>query len=244
MKKKFVLTAAFFALLACPAFAKIETLPQGGRPKQHIQIGYGRTLDRGIDRNKNYGEVQYSFDWQPFAGFVGFQSDSQIFDLTVRTTYLPFAGGHQNGVWRFGLSTAYHFQRSKDSYGQHDILGEIEARWISSYGVTFIGRTGYSCRITTFDSIENFNIANGDFVAYAEVDKIWKNGFEIFTSIGTYNLYRYPLFFCPQWTFGAAWNFKETFRIGALLEVGMTDFYAAVAYFNHLMTKCSVRIMF
>ncbi len=244
MKKTSVLAFLVSALFLSSAFAKIETLPIDQRPKQYIQLGYGRTVDRGINRNKNYGFAQYNFEWQPFGGFAGFQSDSKIFDLTLRTTYLPFAGYHQNGVWRFGASTAYHMQRSLDSYREHDILWEIEARWISTSGLTFVGRTGYSLRVTTFDAIKNFCMTDGDIVAYAEVDKVWKNGMELFTSLGSYNLYRYPLFFCPQWTFGAAYNIKEVVRVGASLEVGMTDFYASVAYFNHIMAKVDVRICF
>ena len=244
MKKSAVLTFALSALFACSAYAKVELVPQEERPKQYVQLGYGRTFNRGIDRDKNYGEARYNFDWQPFGGFAGFQTDSKIYDLTLRTSFLPFAGYHQNGVWRFGAAAAYHLQRSIDSYCEHDVLGEIEARWISARGLTFTARTGWSYRMTTFDAIKNFSITQSDFTLYAEVDKVWNCGLELFTSIGSYNTYRYPLFFCPQWTFGAAWNIKNFVRIGASLELGMTDFFASVAYFNHIMARCDVRILF
>ena len=244
MKKVFALSAAIFFLFLSSVFAKVEALPQEERPRQFVQLSYGRTMNRGINRSKNYGEIQHNFDWQPFGGLVGFQSDAALYDLTIRTCYLPFVGGHQNGAWRFGASSAYHMQRSIESFRSHDILLEIEARWISTNGLTFTGRSGYAFKATTFDAIKGLAIRNHDFVAYAEVDKVFSNGIELFTSIGTYNLYRYPLFFCPQWTFGAAYNFKKAFRLGALVEVGMTDFYASVAYFNHIMVKCNARICF
>lgn len=244
MKKFFALAAIIFAFCLSSAFAKLETLPIAERPSQFIQMDYGRTFNRGIEPDRNWASAEYSFEWQPFCGFAGAQLDDNYYDLTLRTSYLPIASYHQNGVWRFGVSTAWHNQRAFDSYSEHDILQEIEVRWISTRGLTFTARHGYSLRITTFDAQKDTAIWNGDWVAYAEVDKVWKSGFELFTSVGTYNLYRYPLFFCPQWTFGAAWNFQNAIRLGALAEIGMTDFFASVAYFNHILIKCNLRIMF
>ena len=244
MKKFFVLFIPLIFFPLSSAFAKVEFVPQDKKPRQWIQAETGGTFDRGIDRKKFFGGGAYDFDWQPFSGFAGAQIDANLVDATLRTAWLPIASERENGVWRFGAAAAWHLQRSPYSYTEHDILGEIEARWISKRGLTFTARTGYSWRITSFDALENFSVGQSDFVAYAEIDKLWKCGLELFTSIGTYNLYRYPLLFCPQWTFGAAWNIKDRVRVGALLELGMTDFFASVAYFNHVMIKCNARFMF
>ncbi|MCR5045638.1 MAG: hypothetical protein K6A42_03575 [Treponema sp.] len=242
--KKFVFFALFLSLSLPCAFAVIETLPQDERPKQFLQFDFSQEMNRGIERKKTWGGVQYNFDWQPFGFFGGFQINSQLRDLTIRSDYLPFAGYHENGVWRFGPTTSYHMQRYSNSFREHDILQEIEARWISKRGLTFKGRTGFSLRITTFDAIKNFSISSLDFMAYAEVDKRWSNGLELFTSLGSYSLYRYPLFFCPQWAFGAAYNIKDKIRLGALLELSMTDFFASVAYFNYITLRFNVRFCF
>ena len=230
--------------LFSPAFAKVEPLAQAEKPDQFIQMDFGRTMNRGIERNQTWAGFQYSFDWQPFFGFAGFEFEPNYYDITLRTGFLPFAGYHENGVWRFGATTAWHLQRKEGSYSQRDLLQEIEVRWISTRGLTFTARTGFVFKAALFDKLDDFCIKNFDPVAYAQIDKVWKSGFELFTSIGTYNLYRYPLFFCPQWNFGAAWNFKKTLRLGALAEIGMTDFYSSVAYFNHVLVKCNLRIMF
>ena len=244
MKKFAAFLAPLIILFSRPAFAKIETLPQSERPKQFIQFEFAQTPNWGINKKQNYGGAQYNFDWQPFGGFAGFQANQREFDLVLRTDYLPFASYHENGVWRFGAATTYHLQRSSGNYAQHDILQEMEVRWISARGLTFTVRNGYAFKLTSFDAIDDLKITNHDFVAYAEIDKLWPCGAEIFTSIGSYNLFRHPLFFCPQWNFGAAYNFKNIVRLGVILELGMTDFWASVAYFNHITVKWNARFMF
>lgn len=241
-KKASFLIFITFSLTA--AFAVIETLPQDEKPKQFLQFDLSQETNRGINRKETWVGMQYNFDWQPFGFFGGFQIDSNTQDLTIKSDYLPFAGYHVNGVWRFGMATTYHMQRYKKSYRQHDILQEIEARWISTKGLTFTVRTGFSWRVTTFDAIKNFSISNGDLVVHAEVDKRWSNGLELFTALGSYSLYRYPLFFCPQWAFGAAYNIKDRVRLGAVVELSMTDFFASVAYFNSIVFKWNLRFCF
>ena len=244
MKKIATLLSFIILFLSHNAFAAIETLPNDKRPKQWLQFGVNKNTNRGIDRKQTWGGMEYNFDWQPFGAFLGFQMNSRMVDMTARTDYLPFAGWHDNGVWRFGAATTFHLQRFDGSYSEYDISEEIEARWISANGLTFTARTGFVWRITTFDAIKNFNIAEGDASAWAEIDKVWKKGLELFTSLGSYNIYRYTKFFCPQWTLGAAVNVKKVFRLACALELGMTDFWSSVAYFNHIMLKWNARIMF
>ncbi|MBR5966209.1 MAG: hypothetical protein IK015_08870 [Treponema sp.] len=244
MKKVLSLTLLAAWLLAEPAFAKIETLPQTQRPKQFLQFDMAASTNRGIERNQNWLGMEYNFDWQPFGFFAAFQLDSRTSDWTLRSDYLPFAGYHQNGVWRFGAATTYHAQRYKNSYWEHDLLEEFEVRWISNTGLTFTVRNGYVFRLTTFDALNDFKITDHDFCVFAEVDKVWSNGLELFTSLGSYNLYRYPRFFCPQWNFGAAYNIKDAVRLGVLLDVSMTDFWASAAYFNHILVRWNVRFSF
>ncbi len=244
MKKTFALAFSISAIFISSAFAKIELLPTDERPTQWLQFNLGRSAERGIERNKTWTGIEYNFDWQPFGGFIGFQTDTDNFDLTLKTDYLPFAFRSKRGVWRLGAATNWHMQRRPDSYFQHDILEEFEARWLSDKGFAFCARGGYSLRITTFDALQNFKVTQSDIVISMEVDKIWKSGIELFASIGSYSLYRYPLFFCPQWTLGAAFNIKRQIRLAASLDLSMTDFYASVAYFNQIIAKCSVRFIF
>ena len=244
MKKFSAILIPLIFIAAVPAFAKIETLPQSKKPKQYLQFDLAHNTNRGIERNQNWLGMRYDFDWQPFGFFAAFQSDARTNDFTIKSDYLPFAGYHQNGVWRFGASTTYHMQRYKSSFTMHDILEEFEVRWISNYGLTFTVRNGYRFGLTTFDAIKDFRIKDHDFCVYAEVDKVWKNGLEIFTALGSYSLFNYPKFFCPQWTFGAAYNIQNAVRIGASLELSMTDFFASVAYFNYISLRWNVRFCF
>ena len=244
MKKLSAVFIPIIFIAAAPAFAKIETLPQSEKPKQYLQFDMAQAANRGIERNQTWLGMEYSFDWQPFGFFAAFQSDARTNDFTLRSDYLPFAGYHENGVWRFGAATTWRGQRYKTSYWQHDILEELEIRWISNYGLTFTIRNGYAFRLTAFDAIKNFHITDHDFVAFVEVDKVWPNGLELFTSLGSYNLFRQQRFFCPQWTFGAAYNIKGAVRIGFLLDLSMTELWASVAYFNHILARWNVRFCF
>ena len=160
-----------------------------------MQFDLAHNTNRGIERKQSWLGMRYDFDWQPFGFFAAFQSDARTNDFTLKSDYLPFAGYHQNGVWRFGASTTYHMQRYKSSFTMHDILEEFEVRWISNYGLTFTVRNGYRFSLTTFDAIKDFRIKDHDFCVYAEVDKVWKNGLEIFTALGSYSLFNYPKFF-------------------------------------------------
>ncbi|MBR5096066.1 MAG: hypothetical protein IK094_03045 [Treponema sp.] len=242
--KKLVPFATFLFLSLASAFAAIEPLPQTERPKQFLQFDFAQSADRGIERKQNWFGMEYNFDWQPFVFFTAFQLDSRTTDLTIRSDYLPFTSRREKGHWRFGAATTYHLQRYNNSYWEHDLLEEFEIRWISNKGLTFTVRNGYAFRLTTFDAINDFHITDHDFVAFVEVDKLWSNGLELFTSLGSYNLYRYPRFFCPQWTFGAAYNIKDAVRLGVILDLSMTDFYASVAYFNHVLVRWNVRFCF
>lgn len=243
MKK---LSAAIFFLLTtllC-AFPNIKTLPTEERPSQWVQFDLGSTLNRGIKRNQPFCSAEYNFDWQPFQATAGFKTDARIIDFTLRGSYLPFAFYRERGAWRLGAATSYHLQRNSNSFFEHDILEEFEARWISKRGLTVSMRAGYSWRITTYDALKNFFITDADPVIRVEIDKVWASGAELFAALGSYSLYRYPLFFCPQWTFGAAWNIKQSFRLGAAVELSMTDFFASVALANQIVVKCNARFMF
>lgn len=244
MKKLSAIFIPIIFIAAVPAFAKIETLPQSEKPKQYLQFDIAQSANRGIERNQNWLGIQYNFDWQPFGFFTAFQLDPRTSDFTLRSDYLPFISRRENGVWRFGAATTYHLQRYKNTYWEHDILEEFEIRWISNTGLTFTVRNGYAFRLTNFDAIKGLHITDHDFAAFVEVDKVWPNGLELFTSLGSYNLYRYPRFFCPQLTFGAAYNIKDAVRLGLLLDLGMTDFLATVAYFNHVLVRWNVRFCF
>lgn len=242
--KKLAATIFFLLITLLCVFPNIETLPTETRPRQWIQFDFGGTLNRGIQRNQPFGSAEYNFDWQPFQATTGFKTDSRITDFTLRSSYLPFAFYKERGVWRLGAASSYHLQRYSNSFFEHDILEEFEARWISKRGLTAAMRIGYSWRITTFDALKNFCITDADPVACVEVDKLWSNGLELFAALGSYSFFRYPLFFCPQWTFGAAYNIKQRVRLGAALELSMTDFYASVARLNQIAVKCNARLMF
>ncbi len=243
MKKLSALIFFLFITLFC-AFANIETLPIEKRPRQWIQFDFGSSLNRGIRRNQPFASVEYNFDWQPFQATTGFKIDSRTIDFTLRSSYLPFAIYQEKGVWRLGAATSYHMQRYSNSFFERDIFEEFEARWISKRGLTVAARIGYSWRITTFDALKNFFITDADPVICVEFDKLWPNGVELFAALGSYSFYRYPLFFCPQWTFGAAYNIKQKVRLGAEAELSMTDFYASVAHVNQIVVKCNTRFMF
>ena len=245
MKKITAAVIPFFIISLHSVFAAVEPLPQNGtRPQQYIQLDFGITPKVGIEHDRQFFLLQYSFDWSPFIFWTGFESDGNLNDFVFRTDYLPFCADRDSGRWLFGASFTYHFQNYSDEYHEDDFSSEGAVKWKSDSGFTFLARAGFHAKITRFPDLPKIKITDRTMTARVQVNKIWACGTEIGAGFGSYNDFRYPLFFCPQFDVELACNIKKRLRIGAELEAGMTDFWASAAYFNYLMIKLNTRFCF
>lgn len=244
MKKLFLSFLLAFSSIEL-IFAFFEPLPESGtRPQQYIQFDLGITPKVGIEHDKQFFLLQYSFDWEPFVFWTGFESDGALSDFGFRTDYLPFCAKKNSGRWLFGASFTYHFQNYSDEYHENDFSTEAAVKWKSDAGFSFLARGGFHAKITRFPDLPKIKITDRTMAARVQVNKVWPCGIEIGAGFGSYNDFRYPLFFCPQLDFELAYNIKKRARIGAELEAGMTDFWASVAYFNYMMIKVNMRFCF
>ncbi|MBQ6781833.1 MAG: hypothetical protein IJP62_11495 [Treponema sp.] len=227
------------------AFAQFHIIPdENDSIGQWFQASYGRSTNKGFEQKQNFWSVSYQFDYNPFDAFIGFQYTDDVTDMMLDTDWwLAQFDGHF-GRMRLGVNLGYHAEWYNEISCEHDftfVPAELNYRTWENFWVML--RTGLTRKISDVYLIKN-TVENWNILLTLSLGKIWSNGLELSLDVGTRSVYRHPLFGTALFTFGAAYHFKNGFRIGAETEITMRDWIAATYYMDSVVIRLTGRVSF
>jgi hypothetical protein len=242
MKKQ--LCFLLFVFFSSLAFAEFND----GKITKFIEFDISSTTSRGIEQYNTPVSSEFGLVSHWWEGVTGFQAYEDSFDFTLTAqAWLPCTNWYfETARIALGLGGIYHFQRYKDISSEHDYIINSTFRYQSKSGTTISFYGGYAGKATKIDVLSSYvpwiydNYPEAGF----SVDKIWKNGFEIYFHHTLNDLYRYPLFCSPQYKLGAAINLDSGLRYSGDIAVRIADGYATSPYVDSLIFKLSARFSF
>ena len=233
-----------FILMACMcamAFARVQVIPdENDSISQWFQISYGRSTERGFERNQNFYDIAYNFQYNPFEAFFGIQMTDNVTDMTLDTDwwFLSFHEGHI----RIGLDFGYHAQWYTNISCEHDILLSPQISFCTKSNFRAKILCGFCEKITDVYLLKK-NIFDLNPVLVFSLGKLFSNGLEFSIDAGTHTPYRHPVFGSAIFDFGVAYNFNR-FRVGIDTEITMRDWIAASYYMDSVVVRFTGRVLF
>lgn len=233
-----------FILMACMcamAFARVQVIPaEDDFISQWVQISYGRSVNKGFERNQNFYDIAYHFQYNPFEAFVGIQMTNDVTDLMLDADwwFLNF----REGRLRIGVDLSYHAQWYTDISCEHDIQLAPQISWCSKSKFKLGVLCGFCEKISDVYLLKK-NIFDLNPVLLFSLGKYFSNGLELSLNAGTHTPYRHPVFGTAIFNFGVAWHF-DRFRVGAEAEITMCDWIAATYYMDTVVVRFTGRVLF
>lgn len=243
MKKSVFALSLFFC---CMAGFSLEL------PEQFIEAGTGYVAAKNVEREFNpfnilYGvrdrAVQRSFRYETVSAL---QFSDKIFDFTLAGDYfIPYTSwSFGSSVIDLGAGVVYHFQRYYDLYSEHDFYLDSIFRLVAFDKLVVIGKAGSGGKAAIVDSLDHGAIWDFTFSALASITYCFDCGAEIYTSVSSHELFRYPLFYTPTYTFGLAWNFRNGIRFASDLGIRMRDRLVVAPYLDRFEWNIKARYTF
>ena len=243
MKKLLLIVCAFcFSSLA---FAQFHLIPnENDRLDQWFEVSYGRSVNKGIERNQSFFSAAWNLDYNPFNLLLGFQYTDEVTDLVIDGDWwLAQFDGHY-GRMRLGFELGYHAQWYNNISCEHDInLVPAQLHYRTWRGFWVGLRTGVFRKMSNVYLLQKM-INNWNTLLILSLGKKFDFGLEISLDLGTHSRYRYPVFGTAIFTPGIAWYFPSGFRLGAEAEITMKDWIAATYYMESVVVRFTGRILF
>ncbi|MBQ7158422.1 MAG: hypothetical protein IJS09_03215 [Treponema sp.] len=242
MKK--ILMLLFVAGVFSLASAQVHLIPhEQDEIQQWFQFSLGRSVDKGFEQNQSFWSVAYNFSYNPFNAFLGVQYTDAVTDLTLEGDWWPLQFDFAPGKLQCGIDVDYHVEWYSDISCEHDITFVPEILYRSKKGFWAGAQVGIGKKMADVYLVKNM-ISNWNLMLGFSLGKLFANGFEISVDAGTRTLYRRPVFGTAIFTFGAAYTFKNGFRIGTTAEITMRDWVAAAYYMDTVVIGLTGRVSF
>lgn len=240
-KRLCILLVSVCAML--PASADWALRPQAdAKLQQAIDYSLAFSANTGMERNRTFGSLGYHWTLAPYEASVGFQNSGKVSDFTLSSAWWAVRSEHQWRVWEFGIESSYHYQHYENVYGEHDFIVCYCLRQKRDNGFELLLKNGVTLKAANIYTIDGA-IVNRSTVGMVQAGKTWRSGFELYTSAGSHDTFRYPLFFSPRFIVGTAFTFGGIFRPSVEFEVGFTDFFATAVYVNTLLVRLTGRVL-
>lgn len=221
-------------------------------PEQFVEAGTGYVAAKNVEREFNpfnlvYGVRDKSLQRTGrYEAVAGIQFSDKIFDLTVAGDYfIPYTS------WRFdssaidiGAGILYHFQRYYSLYSEHDFYLDSIFRFTAFDKLVFIWKAGSGGKAALIDSLDHGAVWDFTFSALASLTYYFDCGAEIYGSVSSHELFRYPLFYTPSYTLGFAWNFRRGIRLSSDIGIRMRDRFVVAPYLDRFEWNIKARYTF
>src|SRR5574344_16307 len=234
----------FFVFLFASVYAK--TAQTKNDSARSITFYAGASVVRGMEQGSVIGGGIYSFSNKKVEALGGLQCSKDVLDITASGAFKPFVWNMDGHVISLGLDALYHFQNYTDISNEHDIICGILCKYETPHSLKMFLDTGYAEKITTVFAVQNSvpYIREHGISICTGFDKTWKSGFELYHTIGTHDVFRYPLFCTLAFTYGAGWNFKNKLRLSMETETRMTDTFIVAANLDSMELRLALRYSF
>lgn len=223
--KRFAIT--FLLFIFCSAFYAKPV--QWISPETHLTLQSGVTFETDKSLNLDSVPVNFSaqFDMTQFSIFAGFQVQPSIFDFTTYLCYAPTFFNHLSA----GFKSLYHFKRYSAEYFENDFLEAFYLKYRINKYVAFDSDFAFHIKVTNIYSIEeslpwikNYSFAFNFETLFNPIENL-----TIKSGVSSYTLYRYNLFFAPNYWLSAEYKFANLVSIGSKALVEYVDMYTLSA---------------
>lgn len=220
-------------------------------PSQFVEAGMGYVAAKNVERefnpfNLSYGIQSKSDDrtWL-YDGLASVQFSEKIFDFTIYGDYFfPwFSWKSKKSKMGFGARLLYHFQRYYDLYSEHDFYFEPVFR-VASQKIIFLANLGVGWKAAKIDVLNRDALWDWTLSGSLALNYYFENGAELYGSIVSHEIYRYPLAFTPTNYLGFAWNFKNGFRISTDIGIRLRDWFVVAPYVDRYEWNLKARFTF
>ena len=196
--------------------------------------------------NFTYGfqeKENFSPDYKALASV---QFSDKIFDFAMLGNYFfPRLNQEtENQKIGFGAEFVYHFQRYYDLYSEHDIYLEGVFRLALKNRFDFRANLGSGLKFARIDAVDRDFLWDFSLSGSVALNYYFDSGAEIYGSIVSHELYRYPLAFTPLYSLGFAWNFKSGFRISSDFGLRLRDQFVVAPYIDRYEWNLKARFSF
>lgn len=246
MKRFFLLFGLVFSCGFCFAFPRVS---------QFVEAGTGCVAAKNVEREFNpfnfiYGieeKNESCLDFSPnFKALASVQFSDKIFDFaTLGTYFIPRMNQEtESQKIGFGAEFIYHFQRYYDLYSEHDIYLEGVFRLALKNRFVFLANLGSGLKFAQIDAVDRSFLWDFSLSGSVALNYYFDSGAEIFGSIVSHSLYRYPLAFTPLYSLGFAWNFKNGFRVSSDFGLRLRDQFVVAPYIDRYEWNLNARFSF
>ena len=267
MKRIFLLFCLIFSCAFCFAFPRVTQFVEAGtgyvaaknveREFNPFNFTYGieeKNESFSSDSNQNQDSEKFSDIarniYPAFApnykALVSVQFSDKIFDFTTLGNYfIPrFNQETESQKLGFGVELVYHFQRYYDLYSEHDIYLEGVFRLALKNRFVFLANLGSGLKFARIDAVDRNFLWDFSLSGSVALNYYFDSGAEIFASIVSHSLYRYPLAFTPLYSLGFAWNFKNGLRISSDFGLRIRDQFVVAPYIDRYEWNLKARFSF
>ncbi len=242
MKRIFLLFGLIFSCEFCFAFPRVS---------QFVEAGTGYVAAKNVEREFNPFNFTYGIEeknnFAPnFKALASVQFSDKIFDFTTLGNYfIPRLGQEtESQKLGFGAELVYHFQRYYDLYSEHDIYLEGVFRLALKNRFVFLANLGSGFKIAQIDAVDRDFLWDFTLSGSVALNYYFDSGAEIFGSVVSHELYRYPLAFTPVYSLGFAWNFKNGLRISSDFGLRLRDQFVVAPYIDRYEWNLKARFSF
>lgn len=181
-----------------------------------------------------------------FKSLASVQFSDKIFDFTTLGTYFIPRMNQETESQKigFGAEFIYHFQRYYNLYSEHDIYLEGVFRLALKNRFVFLANLGSGLKFARIDAVDRDFLWDFTLSGSVSLNYYFDSGAEIYGSIVSHTLYRYPLAFTPLYSLGFAWNFKNGFRISSDFGLRLRDQFVVAPYIDRYEWNLKARFSF
>ena len=254
MKRIFLLFGLIFSCAFCFAFPRVSQFVEAGTgyvAAKNVECEFNPfNFTYGIEE-KNESCVNFAPGFSPafapnFKALASVQFSDKIFDFTTLGNYfIPRLNQEtESQKLGFGAEFIYHFQRYYDLYSEHDIYLEGVFRLALKNRLLFLANLGSGLKFARIDAVDRDFLWDFSLSGSVALNYYFDSGAEIYGSIVSHTLYRYPLAFTPLYSIGFAWNFRNGFRISSDFGLRLRDQFVVAPYIDRYEWNLKARFSF
>lgn len=129
-------------------------------------------------------------------------------------------------------------------YSEHDIYLEGVFRLALKNRLLFLANLGSGLKFARIDAVERDFLWDFSLSGSVALNYYFDCGAEIFGSIVSHGVYRYPLAFTPLYSLGFAWNFRNGLRVSSDFGLRLRDQFVVAPYIDRYEWNLKARFSF
>lgn len=213
-----------------------------------VQLDLNYFAERGIERDITAFSFEAGVIENKFKFLAGTHFYEDVFDFTTCFEYYPNLTFWKRdfGDIFLGFGFTYHFQNYFHYMAENDFILDTSFNIKTKNNFIFSQGCGFAVKDSQVYAIKNNVPHLWDYylTPFISFRKIWQNGMEASLGCFSHEMYRYPLFISPSYTFGIGYNFDSGLRLFSEATARISDGFTTAPYLDRVSFRFSVRYLF